>query len=70
MSEIGRALIVLGVVVVAIGLVMTLADRVPWLGHLPGDLYLKREHFSLYFPLATCVLISLVISLVLYLFRR
>jgi hypothetical protein len=42
----------------------------PWLGRLPGDLYIERQHFTFYFPLTTSVLISVVITLLVYLFRR
>lgn len=70
MPELGRALIVLGVVLAILGVLLTFAGKIPWLGHLPGDIYIQRERYSFYFPLTTCVLISIVISLVLYLFRR
>jgi hypothetical protein len=66
----GRALIFLGLVLVLVGVVVSLAPKVPWLGHLPGDIVIKGERYSFYFPLTTCVLLSLILSLVLYLFRR
>ena len=70
MAGLGKTLIYLGLLLVAIGLVLSLAGKLPWLGHLPGDFSIERERFSFYFPLATCILISIVISLVLYFFRR
>jgi len=70
MTELGKTLILLGVVLVVVGVVLSLAGRIPWLGHLPGDITIERGRFSFYFPLTTCILISVVISLVLYLFRR
>lgn len=70
MSGMGRQLIILGLIIVAIGLVFSLSPRLPWLGRLPGDISIKREHFSFYFPLGTCILLSLLLSLVLWLFRR
>ena len=70
MNGMGRQLIILGLIIVAIGLVFSLAPRLPWLGRLPGDISVKREHFSFYFPLGTCILLSLLFSLVLWLFRR
>ena len=70
MAGLGRTLIVLGLLLVVIGLVFSLAGKLPWLGRLPGDISIEREHFSFYFPLATCVLISIIVSLVLYFFRR
>ena len=70
MAGLGKTLIYLGLLLVVIGLVLSLAGKLPWLGHLPGDIAIERERFSFYFPLATCILISIVISLVLYFFRR
>jgi hypothetical protein len=70
MSGLGKTLILIGVVLVVVGAVFSLAGTLPWLGHLPGDITIQRERFSFYFPLTTCILISVVISLVLYFFRR
>ncbi|MGH7817315.1 MAG: DUF2905 domain-containing protein [Candidatus Binatia bacterium] len=70
MAGLGKTLIYLGLLLVVIGLVLSFAGKLPWLGHLPGDISIERERFSFYFPLATCILISIVISLVLYFFRR
>ena len=66
----GRLLIVLGIILIVIGVVVSLAPKIPWLGQLPGDIFIKGERFSFYFPIATCILLSLILSLVLYLFRR
>jgi len=70
MAGMGKALIYLGLLLVVIGLILSFAGKLPWLGHLPGDISIERENFSFYFPLATCILISVIISLVLYFFRR
>lgn len=70
MPEFGKTLIYLGIVLVVLGLVFSAAGKIPWLGNLPGDIYIQRERFTFYFPLTTCILISVVIALVLYLFRR
>jgi hypothetical protein len=70
MSGIGRSLIYLGLVIVLVGVVITLSDKIPWLGRLPGDISIKRENFSFYFPMGTCLLISLLLSLVMWLLRR
>jgi hypothetical protein len=70
MNEIGRALIYLGIFLIVVGLIFSFGGRLSWLGHLPGDIYIQRERFTFYFPLTTCILISLIITLVLYLFRR
>lgn len=70
MIGLGKTLIYLGIFLVVAGLIFSFAGKLPWLGHLPGDIYIRRERFTFYFPLATCLLISVIITLVLYLFRR
>lgn len=70
MTGFGKTLILFGIVLVVIGGLLSLAGKVPWLGHLPGDITIERGRFSFYFPLTTCILISVIISLVLYFFRR
>jgi hypothetical protein len=67
----GRLLITLGLVLVVAGLLVTFAGRLPLrLGRLPGDINIHGRNFSFYFPLATCVLLSAVVSLVLWILRR
>ena len=70
LQEFGKSLILLGAVIVLVGLLLMLGPKIPWLGRLPGDILIRKEHFSYYFPLGTCVLISIVLSLILWLFRR
>lgn len=70
MSSLGKSLIVVGLVIALIGVLLSFAGRIPWLGRLPGDIYLKRENFTFYFPLATSIIVSLVLSFILWLFRR
>jgi hypothetical protein len=70
MSGLGKTLILIGVVLVVVGALFSLAGKLPWLGQLPGDITIQRERFSFYFPLTTCIVISVVISLVLYFLRR
>lgn len=67
----GRVLIVLGLMLVGLGLVVSLAGRLPFrLGRLPGDIYIQGKNSSFYFPLATCLLLSVLFSLVLWILRR
>ncbi|MBS1853858.1 MAG: DUF2905 domain-containing protein [Acidobacteria bacterium] len=67
----GRMLIVAGLVLVAAGVVVTLLAKLPLpLGRLPGDIRIEGKHGSFYFPLATCLLVSVVLSLVMWLVRR
>jgi Protein of unknown function (DUF2905) len=71
MAAIGRMLIVLGVALAAFGLLLTFAGRLPFrLGRLPGDIFVQGKHSTFYFPLATCLILSALFSLVLWIFRR
>jgi len=70
MAELGKTLIIIGVVAIVIGALLMLSGKIPWLGRLPGDISIKNENFSFYFPLTTCIIISLAISLLLWLFRK
>ena len=67
----GRMLIVLGLLVAAIGVLISFAGKLPIrLGHLPGDVVVRGKHSVFYFPIVTCVLISVVLSVLLWLFNR
>jgi len=70
MASLGKILLVSGLLLAGAGLLVLLADRIDWLGKLPGDIIVKRENFTFYFPLATCILISIVLSLLFWLFRK
>jgi len=70
MNPIARLLILSGLVLVGAGLLFLLADKIPWLGKMPGDITIKRDHFTFYFPLGTCILISVILSLLFWLFRK
>ncbi len=68
--SLARILILTGLVIALIGVGILVAGRVPWIGRLPGDLRFHRGGFSLYFPVVTCVLISIVLTIVLNLIFR
>lgn len=70
MADLGRVLVVLGVVVVVLGLALVFFDRVPWIGRLPGDIHLRRGNWTFYFPLGTSILLSILLTLVLWLIGR
>jgi hypothetical protein len=70
MNELGKALVILGLVLAAAGAFLWLGFGRNWLGRLPGDVHFSRGNFSFYFPIATCVLASLLLTLLLWLFRR
>lgn len=68
---VGRMLIVLGVFLVVLGLLFTIGEKLPLrLGRLPGDIYARGKHTSFYFPIVTCLLLSVLLSLAMSLFRR
>ena len=70
MPALGKALIVLGAIIILVGVGLLVAQRIPYIGRLPGDIYVKRENFTFYFPLTTCVIISIVLSLIFWIFRK
>lgn len=70
MAPVGKLLVLIGLVIVGAGVVLLLSDKVPWLGRLPGDITVKRDNFTFYFPLATSILISVILSLLFWLFRK
>jgi hypothetical protein len=70
-SEIGKLLIFFGLVLIGIGLLLLFGDKLPLkLGHLPGDIVYERENFKFYFPWVSCLVISIVLSLIFYFWRR
>ncbi|HKA53282.1 MAG TPA: DUF2905 domain-containing protein [Candidatus Binatia bacterium] len=70
MTELGKALILFGGLLLVVGVLLTLGAKLPWLGRLPGDLYIQRPHFTFYFPLATSLLVSVLLSLLFFFLRR
>ena len=70
MQDLGRMLIVLGIVIAAVGVVVVLAGRVPGLGRLPGDIHVERGNWTFYFPLGTSIVLSLLLTLMLWLIGR
>lgn len=69
-SSLGKMLIIIGVVIVIIGAVLLLGPKIPWLGRLPGDFSYKGKNFTFYFPLGTSILISIVLTLILWLISK
>lgn len=69
-APLGKILIVAGLVLVAAGLLVLLAGKSGWIGRLPGDITIRRENVTVYIPLATCLLVSLVLSLLFWLMRK
>jgi len=70
MPAMGKVFIIFGVLFIIIGLAFMFGDKIPFLGKLPGDIYIKRERFSFYFPLTTGILISIVLTILFSIFRK
>ena len=70
MHDLGKILIAFGLLIVLAGLVLLLVGRVPWIGRLPGDIHYQRGNFTFYYPLATSLLLSIVLTLILYFLGR
>jgi len=66
----GKILIFLGVLLFLLGIIFVLISKIPFLGKLPGDIYIKRKNFTFYFPIVSCVLLSFFISFIIYLISR
>lgn len=70
MQDLGKVLFVLGLVLAGVGLLLGSGFGRGWLGRLPGDIHVSRDGFGFHFPIVTCLLVSLLLSLLLWLFRR
>ena len=68
--DLGKVLIGFGVLIAVIGGLLVLAGRVPWIGRLPGDIYIQRGNWSFYFPLATSLIVSVLLTLVFWILNR
>ena len=70
MTSFAKTLIIVGLLIAATGVLFSFAGKIPWLGKLPGDIYIKKENFSFYMPLTTCILLSIILSFILWLLRK
>jgi hypothetical protein len=70
MRELGKFVAVAGVIITLVGLVMWSGFAPKWLGRLPGDIRIEREHSAFHFPIVTCIILSILLSLLLSIFRR
>jgi hypothetical protein len=69
-SGIGKILIVTGAILLVFGIIIVFSNKIPFLGKLPGDFSWKGKNWSVYFPLGTSILLSIILSLLMYLFRK
>jgi hypothetical protein len=70
MIDIGKMLIIFGIAAIVIGGILMLSGKVPWLGRLPGDILVQKKNFTFYFPLATSILISILLTLIFWLVKK
>ena len=70
MNELGKLLIVFGIVIALAGAVLVAVGRVPWLGRLPGDIHIERGNWSFHFPIATSLLLSVLLTVIFYFIGR
>jgi Protein of unknown function (DUF2905) len=70
LNGVGKLLIRLGGLLIIIGAALLLVGKIPWLGKLPGDIYIERRNITVFFPLTTSILVSVILSLALYLLSR
>lgn len=70
MNEVGKLLVAFGLLIALVGVVLLVAGRIPWLGRLPGDIHVQRGNWTFYFPLATSLLLSVVLTLIFWLMGR
>jgi hypothetical protein len=70
LEGLGKGLILLGLILVIVGGILLLWPRIPWIGKLPGDIFFKGDKVTFYFPITTCIIISILLILLFAIFRR
>ena len=70
MAPIGKSLVMLGILMACAGALIWVLGSIPGVGRLPGDIYVRRGNFTVYFPIVTCIIVSIVATIVLSLLRR
>ena len=70
MTQLARLLITTGIIFIVGGMLVYLAGKIPGMGRLPGDILIKKENFTFYFPLTTCLIISAIISFLIFLWNQ
>lgn len=66
----GKMLIILGVILILAGICVLWGDKIPFIGKLPGDIMIKKERFSFYFPITTSIIISIILTILFFLFKK
>ena len=69
-AHIGKFLIITGLIIIVLGAILMLAGKVPFLGRLPGDIIIEKKNFTFYFPLATSIILSIILTLILWILSK
>jgi len=69
-QHIGRYFIILGIIIIAVGMLLLFSGKLPWIGRLPGDILIQKKNFTFYFPLATSILVSILLTFIFWFFGR
>ncbi len=69
-EHLGKLLIIVGLVIMAVGALIILSGKISWIGRLPGDILIQKKNFTFYFPIATSIVLSIILTLILWLFFR
>ena len=69
-GDLGKVLIILGAVIVGIGVLLVVGDKIPWIGKLPGDIIIRKEKITFYFPIVTCLILSILLTIIFSLSRK
>jgi len=70
LGQVGKALLIVGLIIACIGLIIMFGSKIPFLGRLPGDIYIQKRNFSFYFPITTSILISIILTIIFTLISR
>ena len=70
LGDFGKILIIVGLLIAGMGVLLMVGNKIPWLGRLPGDIFIKKGNFTFYFPMVTCILISIILTLLFRIFRK
>ncbi|KKM81602.1 hypothetical protein LCGC14_1328120 [marine sediment metagenome] len=70
MADFGKLFIFIGLLLVVIGIVFIVGNKIPFIGKLPGDIAIERQNFNFYFPITTCIIISIILSLIFWLLGK
>lgn len=68
--ELGKTLVILGAIIILVGIIIMVIGKVPFVGRLPGDIHIQKGNFSFYFPITTSILVSIILSVIFWLFSK